>query len=374
MRKQLAELQSTFLQTVDHELRTPVTIIHGYAELLSEGTLGELAPEQEQAIVAISTRAYELRTLVERITTLVAVKAGAAISISFNLADVVKNVIEARRPGAVETGLTLETDLESNLPLIKGHPHHLQQAIDALVENAIKFTPQGGRVEVHLGAKPGWTCLTVSDTGIGIPEDKLPQIFGSFYQVDGSLTRKYGGLGLGLTVARTVVEAYSGQIEVESQVDQGTRFTVNMPTLETEIQVEQMSTKKDVKRQRILIVDDEASVVLTLRKGLKKLPNYEVLTATSAKEALQLFEEQPFDLLITDFMMPDIDGLTLASQIRERYSQTIILMITAYSNEELERRASTASVQRILNKPIRLNEFRQVAAQILQETGQNQDF
>jgi CheY-like chemotaxis protein len=214
----------------------------------------------------------------------------------------------------------------------------------------------------------------VSDTGIGIPEDKLPQIFGSFYQVDGSLTRKYGGLGLGLTVARTVVEAYSGQIEVESQVDQGTRFTVNMPTLETEIQVEQMSTKKDVKRQRILIVDDEASVVLTLRKGLKKLPNYEVLTATSAKEALQLFEEQPFDLLITDFMMPDIDGLTLASQIRERYSQTIILMITAYSNEELERRASTASVQRILNKPIRLNEFRQVAAQILQETGQNQDF
>ncbi|MBI1880722.1 MAG: response regulator [Chloroflexi bacterium] len=364
--QQLGELQSTFLRNVQHELRTPLAIIQGYAELLSEGSLGSLDPDQQQAIFAITHQAHELRTLVERITTLLAVKARSTISIPTNLANIVQKVVEAQQVKIIENGLTLDVHISPGLPLVRGHSDHLKQAIDCLVENALKFTPQGGRVEVRLDSEPGWVYLSITDTGIGIPHNKLTDIFNAFYQVDGSSTRAYGGLGLGLAVAKAVVEAYSGQIEVESQSGRGSRFIVKVPPLSsTTAEINKMSI--DMRKQhRILIVDDEEYVALTLKEGLERLPNCEIVTATSGKAALQLCAQKPFDLLFTDYKMPDMDGMALAEQVRQLYPQTVIIMITAHSNRELYDQATGNSIRRILNKPVQFSEIRRVATEALE--------
>lgn len=367
----LDELKSEFVQNVGHELRTPVTIIRGYAELLSEGSLGELSREQQEALFAITNRAYELHSLVERITTLLSVKERAGTSVPLALSEIVAGVIELRQDKAKKAGVDLTGHLAPQLPLIAGQPYPLQLAIDCLIENAIKFTPEGGRVDVQLAAEPDGACLSISDTGIGIAEEALERIFDSFYQVDGSSTRSYGGLGLGLTVVKTVVEIYRGQIDVESHPGRGSRFRVKFPALPAETRVGQIQQSL-VGPHRILIVDDEDLVGMTLRDGLEKVPNCEIFTATSGEQALQLFEQKPFDLLFTDYKMPDMDGLTLSGRVRELYPHTVIIMITAHGSEALYQQAAGASIQHILDKPVKLSEIRHVAATALSGSGDPQ--
>ena len=235
----LDDLHYIFIQNVSHELRTPVTIIQGYAELLGDGTLGALAPEQQEAIFVIVNRASELRTLVERIDILLAVEAHETASLPLALDEIVAETVKGRRAAATQAGLTLEVRLEPDLPPVSGDRHHLQRAIDCLLENAHKFTPSGGRVEVQVYTEPGWVCLTVTDTGIGIAKEELEYIFTGFYQRDRSTNRRYGGIGLGLTLVKAVIEEHGGRIEVESQPSQGSRFTIKLPALSPAAQLTQ---------------------------------------------------------------------------------------------------------------------------------------
>jgi two-component system phosphate regulon sensor histidine kinase PhoR len=235
----LDDLHYTFIQNVSHELRTPVTIIQGYAELLGDGSLGALAPEQQEAIFVIVDRVYELRTLVERIDILLAVEAHETASLPLALDEIVAEAVKRRRAAATQAGLTLEVHLEPDPPPVSGDRHHLQRAIDCLLENALKFTPQGGRVKVQVYTEPGWVCLAITDTGIGIAKEELECIFNGFYQRDRSTNRRYGGIGLGLTLVRAVIEEHGGRIEVESQPGQGSRFTVKLPALPPAAQVAQ---------------------------------------------------------------------------------------------------------------------------------------
>ena len=229
--KNLDDLHYTFIQNVSHELRTPLTIIQGYAELLGDGSLGALAPEQQEAVFVIVSRASELRTLVERIDILLAVEAHETASLLLAPHEIVAEVVKGRRAAATQAGLTLEVHLEPGLPPVSGKPDHLKQAIDCLLENALKFTPGGGRVEVQVYTEPGWVCLAITDTGIGMTEEGLERIFTRFYQRDRSTTRRHGGIGLGLTLVRAVIEEHGGRIEVESQPGQGSRFTIKLPKL-----------------------------------------------------------------------------------------------------------------------------------------------
>jgi len=235
----LDDLHYTFIQNVSHELRTPVTIIQGYAELLGDGSLGALAPEQQEAIFVIVDRVSELRTLVERIDILLAVEAHETASLPLALDEIVAEAVKRRRAVATQAGLTLEVHLEPDLPPVSGDRHHLQRAIDCLLENALKFTPNGGRVEVQVYTEPGWVCLAITDNGIGIAKEELECIFNGFYQRDRATNRRYGGIGLGLTLVRAVIEEHGGQIEVESQPGQGSRFTVKLPALSLAAQVAQ---------------------------------------------------------------------------------------------------------------------------------------
>jgi len=227
--KAVNELQFTFIRNVSHELRTPLGIIMGFTELLYEGDLGTLQPEQEQALSVVMKRANHLQKTVERIVILLTVESNCQAPFPVNLSDVAISVVEKQHAWAEQAGLELAISIEPNLPLVSGDSDQLGQAVESLVENAVKFTPRGGSVKVKAYAEADSVCLAVSDTGIGIPEGELGRIFSGFYQVDGSTTRRYEGLGLGLTLARAVVEAHGGQIEVDSQTEKGSCFLVRLP-------------------------------------------------------------------------------------------------------------------------------------------------
>jgi CheY-like chemotaxis protein/two-component sensor histidine kinase len=358
------ELHSIFIQTVAHELRTPVSIIHGYAEMLREGGLGQLAPEQQRAVTVIANRAIELRNMVERIGMVLAIETHAVASLPLSLSDLVARAVEEHSPMATEAGLALELHVAPDLPLMSGDPYLLEHAVECLLDNALKFTPQGGQIKVEVYTEPGWICLTVTDTGIGMAAEEMTQIFTPFYQVDGSTTRRYGGMGLGLSVAKAVVERHGGEITVFSQPGQGSRFTVRLPATSLLMDEAQLVTKDGVLR-RILIVDDEENVALTLQAGLERLPQCEITVATSGLRALEHLEQEPFDLLITDYKMPGTDGLALATRVRQLYPQISIIMVTAYGDESLRREAAGISIERVLDKPIKLDEIRGAASAVL---------
>ncbi len=363
--EKLDGLKSQFIQNVSHELRMPLQIVQGYADLLRNGDLGTLAPEQEQAVFLIADNAYELRSLVERVNTLLAIEAESYAPSALELGDIISEVVDDRSDDADKTGVDLTCQRDSEPLPTWGDSYHLQQAVDSLVENAIKFTPKGGQIELRTYKEPDWVCLDVIDSGIGIPEHELENIFSGFYQVDGSSTRRYRGIGLGLTVVRAVIEEHGGRVEVESEPGQGSRFTLKLPLASPDVKLDR-PVQGDKSMQHILIVDDEEFVALTLREALESLPNSKTVTATNGEEALRLFEEQHFDLLITDYKMPGADGITLASRVREMYPRTVVIMVTAYGDAALREQAASVSIAHILDKPVRLADIRDVATKALE--------
>lgn len=361
----LLELQATIIRNVSHELRTPLGIILGYAELLHAGDLGELSPQQQEATLVIVNRVQKMRALVEKIDTLMALEAHAGVTMPFALDQVVAEAVGAMRAEAQQAGIDVEVLLESNLPMVAADPHHVRQAVSCLIDNAIKFTPRNGQIRVQVCRDADDICMMIRDTGIGMRAEDLEHVFTRFYQVDGSTARRYGGMGLGLAVVKEVVEEYGGVVGVESQPGLGSRFEVRFPSLPADVRFGQLG-QGVANVRRILIVDDDSNVALTLQDGLEKLPNSEIAIASGGEEALRLFQEQPYDLLITDYKMPDMDGLTLARHIREQYPRTAVIMITAYGDDALQGQVNTY-VGRVLDKPVRLAEIRNVAIETLGE-------
>lgn len=360
------DVHDTFIRNVSHELRTPLAVLMGYAELLNAGELGTLAPEQQEAMFIIMDRAQELQTMVSRIGAILAIQANEFLKQPLELPALISQMMEKQRANAEKAHITLDLDITPNCPQIIGDPQLLQQATECLIENSIKFTPNEGRIDIRIAAEPGFVNLTVADTGIGIEPDDVTRLFKPFRQIDSSLSRDFNGMGLGLTLVYNVVEAHGGTIEVESEPGKGSRFTLRFPALapveELDLEAPEGATTK-----RILVVDDEEFVAFTLQEGLDKLPNCEVHVAMTGQDALDRFEHHPFDLLITDYKMPDMDGVTLAKRVRQRYPRTGIIMMTAYSHDLIHEPGAASTIQHFLNKPIRLSEIRSVAMETLNE-------
>ena len=365
-KNQSDNLHELFIQNVSHELKTPLAVMLGFTQLLREGDFGELAPEQEQAAMVILDRAEALRNLVERISLLISVEGQENVFSSVNLPEVVDRSVAKAQETAKKSDLTVKVMVDEEVTAVTGDLYRLENMVDCLLDNAIKFNRPHGKIDIQLYTEAEWVCLTVTDTGIGISPTEIEQILGQrFYQVDGSMTRRYGGLGLGLTLVKSIVQTHRGHLEIVSQPDDGSSFTVKLPL--TLLPGEDRVMPAILPVQRVLVVDDEENVGLIVQKGLKKLPNCEIKLARSADQALAFCEEAPFDLMITDYMMPGKDGIALASQIRQMYPQTVILMLTAHNNEELHQQASQVAVQRILNKPVEIAEIRQAVSQALEQ-------
>ncbi len=227
--RDLDRLRSEFIQNVSHELRTPLALARGHIELLEDGVLGELQPDQLESVAVSSRRLQALSKLVDDITGLLDTEREGMTQDPVDLAGLVQAMLANFQSTAEQAELTLTAQVAPDLPPVLGDPIQLQQAVDSLLDNAHKFTPAGGRITVRMAQEGQNLVLEVSDTGIGISDDQLERVFERFYQVDGSTTRRYGGTGLGLALVKESVEAHGGQVTVQSVLGEGSTFSVTLP-------------------------------------------------------------------------------------------------------------------------------------------------
>jgi PAS domain S-box-containing protein len=230
--QELERLKSQFVQNVSHELRSPLSLIRGYAELLERGELGDLAPRQADALRIIARRARMLNELVKDITLILVAESRPSAREPVALGELARAAVDDFSVAARQAQLTVEAEIAPNLPRVWGEVTCLRRVLDNLLSNAIKFTPPGGRISVRVGCEAEQVILQVTDTGIGIPADQQEQVFDRFYQVDGSTRRRYGGVGLGLALVKEVVEGLGGRVGVDSEVGRGSTFTVALPTFQ----------------------------------------------------------------------------------------------------------------------------------------------
>jgi|GEM_PF-887770 len=230
-----ADLQEAFsikdmiVQNVSHEMRTPLTHISGYAEALLEGLMGEMPPEQRDAISVIYRQANLLTRVVSDIITLHDIDRRGLDMAPVDLGELARHALADHLVQAKEAGLRLQAQIEPELPPVLGDAVRLTQVFNNLLDNAIKFSPRGGEIRLRVRRLGEVLQVSVSDQGIGIPADKLDKIFDRFYQVDGSSTRRYGGMGLGLAISKRIIEAHGGRIWAESQLGQGATFYFTLP-------------------------------------------------------------------------------------------------------------------------------------------------
>uniref|UniRef100_B8HJX7 Circadian input-output histidine kinase CikA n=1 Tax=Cyanothece sp. (strain PCC 7425 / ATCC 29141) TaxID=395961 RepID=B8HJX7_CYAP4 len=364
-------IKDEFLAILSHELRSPLNPILGWSQLLQNRPFD--AATTQQALTTIERNARLQIQLIDDLLDVARILRGKLNmeTSPVDLVAVIEAAIDTVKTAALAKSIHLELDLAQIGPVC-GDATRLQQIVWNLLSNAIKFTPQGGRVEVRLGEvegeagtdqtvpSPHFAKLTVTDTGKGISPDFLPHIFESFRQEDASTTRKYGGLGLGLAIVRSLVEAHGGTIWADSAGEgQGATFTVCFPLLTPtpaqELPSPPPEQELNLRGIRILAVDDEADTRALLAAMLTQY-GAEVITVGSAATALATLPSFAADVLISDIGMPEMDGIALLQQIRalppEQGGQIPAIALTAYAGESNQQQSLQAGFQCHLDKPI----------------------
>jgi signal transduction histidine kinase/DNA-binding NarL/FixJ family response regulator len=363
-----AQAKSEFLAMMSHEIRTPMNSILGMADLLAETPLSE----EQQRYVAIFQRATSsLLDLLNDILDLSKIEAGELKleTVAFELREVVARATELVGIRASERGLAIESEIATDVsPWLSGDPVRLRQVLINLLGNALKFTEKG-KLTVRIARDPGGSdpaslLVGVSDTGIGIPQDKLENIFESFSQADSSTTRKYGGTGLGLSISKKLVEAMGGRIWVESRVGSGSTFyfTAKLGIAEarreaaSELAAAGAASATRVPL-RILVADDSEDNRLVIRAYLKGTP-YVLDFAEDGAIALEKLKTHAYDLALVDVHMPAKDGYTVVREFRDferahGRPALPVLALTADAFEEAVQKSLAAGFTRHLAKPIR---------------------
>jgi signal transduction histidine kinase len=222
-------LKDELVQNVSHELRTPLTFVKGYVDLLLDGTMGIVTTEQHETLQIIADKTKEITRLINDIMSLQRIEANNLIVESFSLDQLIAECIAGHSLTADARGLRFDFNGSDVQAIIWGDRGRINQVLNNLIVNAMKFSPNGGLIRVDLSANGEGFQFVVADEGVGIPADKLDLVFERFYQVDGSSRRRFGGAGLGLAIVKRIVDAHSGRIWVESQVNQGSSFYVLLP-------------------------------------------------------------------------------------------------------------------------------------------------
>ncbi len=317
--------KSEFLASMSHEIRTPMNAIVAMADLLHETPLSK---EQQEYVGRFSRAATSLLDLINDILDISKIEAGqlGLESLTFDIHDLIDTIGEMMAIRAHAKQLEIATFVHPDVPTwVSGDPTRLRQVLVNLVGNAIKFTERGEvvlRVEPNQ-PDPGTLRCLISDTGIGIPADKVESIFESFTQVDSSTTRKYGGTGLGLSISKRLVELMGGHIEVDSTEGLGSTFSFVVPLPKAFIpRTASPSPAPDLRNRRLLIVDDSETNRMIVREHLKQF-GPALVEADDGPSALRALDQaqrdgRPFDLAILDYHMPNMDGLDLARAVRER--------------------------------------------------------
>ncbi|MEN3328811.1 MAG: hypothetical protein V7638_3618 [Acidobacteriota bacterium] len=368
-------LKDEFLATVSHELRTPLTAILGWARLLEGGTLDDSVTHQ--AVEVIWRNAKAQAQIVDDILDVSRIITGNLYLDlhPLEVVPVVENAINVVRPTAEAKGIRIEKYFDSAPAMISGDANRLQQVVWNLLSNAVKFTESGGRVCVKVARAGPAVEVSVSDTGVGISKEFLPYVFDRFRQADSTTTRQHGGLGLGLAIARHLVEIHGGIVSAESGGEgRGATLTIRLPLIESTAAVKSFAQadqhKIAISQQllsglNILLVDDDDDTLTLMATALKRR-QANVTAVSSAGEAIQEITRKRPDVLVSDIAMPDEDGYGLIRKIRSLEngaSENIpAVAITAYAKEEDRERALSAGFQIYLAKPVELTELISVVA------------
>ncbi len=227
--QELDRRKTEFIQNVTHELRTPLAFIRGYVELLRDGGLGELTPEQQEKLSIVAAKVQLLANLVRDIVSLQRGAPRPDEMHEVSLVEIARHAIASAEAMAREVGITLRLEVSDHLPKVQADPGRIEEVFDNLLSNAIKFSPDGGAITVRIWREEGKLITAVADQGIGIPPEEHERIFERFYQVDGSSTRRFGGTGLGLAIVKEVVEGHGGEVWVESAPGRGSTFYFTLP-------------------------------------------------------------------------------------------------------------------------------------------------
>lgn len=380
-------LKDEFLATISHELRNPLNAILGWSSMLRSGKLPEA--NITRAVETIHRNAKAQSQLIADLLDVSRIISGK-LRLDVRMIDlnpVVNAAIDSVRPAADAKGIQLQIILDSSAGPISGDADRLQQIVWNLLSNAIKFTPKGGRIQVKVERIDSHIEIAVSDTGAGISKEFLPFVFDRFRQADATTTRLHGGLGLGLSIVRQLVELHGGAVRVASEGEnKGATFTISLPFLSV------ISNQDEVDRVypsvsdepfsfeglpsltglRILVVDDEEDTRDLIREVLQEC-GCEVITARSAAEALVALKTHQPGILISDLGMPDEDGYSLISKVRslppEQGGQIPAAALTAYARAEDRMKVLRAGFQFHLPKPVDAAELVTVVASLAGRSG-----
>jgi signal transduction histidine kinase len=381
--EQLSRLKDEFLATMSHELRTPLNAIFGWVTLLRTRRLDE--PTQERALETIERNARAQKRLIEDLLDVSRIVSGK-VALEIMPVDprrVVQAALETMQPAAQAKGVTLVPLLDDGVPSVRGDFARLQQIVCNLLSNAIKFTPSGGMIDVCLAHRAGDAEISVSDSGQGIKPEFLPLVFDRFRQEDGSISRRHGGLGLGLAIVRHLVELHAGSVEAHSAGEgKGSRFVVRLPTRlgmaaaangADEVATSPL-TSSMLAGVRLLVVDDEPGARDLIANVLQGY-GAQVTLAESGQTALtKLFEERPH-VLVADLAMPGMDGYALIEQVRaldpDFGGQTPAIAVTGYASPVDRLRALQAGYQNHVAKPVEPQELAIVIASLMGRSAQD---
>jgi PAS domain S-box-containing protein len=369
--KEADRRKDDFLATLSHELRSPMSAVLTWSRLLRSGALDE---EKTRRALETIERSVRLQVrLIEDLLDISRIVSGklSVETTRVDLRAVVEAAVEVTRPGAETKRIRMDVELEPGPVPVRGDAARLQQVAGNLISNAVKFTPEGGRVAVTLARDGAHAALVVQDTGIGIPGHLLSKIFDRFRQADRSITRRYGGLGLGLALARHLVDLHGGRIEAASAgEDQGARFRVCLPldaSASHAVPPPPRTALPWLHGIRVLVLDDEANVrdfLSTLLAGR----GAEVCEVETVEEALGAVAARPPDVIVTDIAMPDQDGYALVTRVRaaERggASRVPIIALTALAGPEHAERALAAGFDLYLTKPVEPTEVLSAIARL----------
>jgi len=368
------QAKDEFLTILSHELRTPLTPIIGWVHMMQNGILGDA--DFNRVLSVINRNAYNLKRLINDLLDMSAILSGKMrIEESpVSVGSVLEESLETMRPYAADSKIQLRLKISapSDNLMVTGDRSRLNQTFCNILHNAIKFSPPNGLVEVTCEAVNSQVVIRFRDQGEGIPVKFLPYVFERFRQADGSRTRSYGGLGLGLSLVKSFVEAHHGTIEAISEGEgKGSTFVVKLPRDAAQddnarLKKTEVGTQSSKANVRIVVVEDQPDTLEMLILGLQR-QGYQVAGCDSAAKALQIADDQPFDILISDIGMPTMDGYQLIKDLRQKEPHKNILAIafTGYASKTDIEATLAAGFDLHLSKPIDPVELAQAIERLL---------
>jgi signal transduction histidine kinase len=349
--KEMDRLKSKFLAHVSHELRTPLTSIQGFVENLLAQTYGALTDKQKQSLGRIHDNVGRLGRMISDLldrSRLEAHKMEMELRLNaVSLGRVVADVVEQMQRQASDKKQNLECTCQDPELVVWADSDRLVQVLTNLVDNAIKYTPEGGHISVHATQEGHFAKVSVTDTGDGVAPDVLPKLFDPFYRATHQKKTHAKGLGLGLSIVKGLIDLHGGRLTVRSELGRGSEFTFTVPMA---VQNIKPHASPAASGRRILVVDDDPDIRQLLMDRLSGY-GYRVETAADGRQALRRLEQASYDGIILDISMPELDGLEVLQQLRKSCPRLPVVMVTASGLKERAVQALAMGAQDYVLKP-----------------------